>query len=148
MLTEIGDIEHVPAYVERSRRATSGSRASATGLQELRPRARIIKKTADEVFEVTGKNPCSTSPSSSKRVALSDPYFTDRRLYPNVDFYSGLIYQAMGIPGWIFHRAVRHPRTAGWLSHYLELLDQDSRIYRPRQLYVGHPVGMAADRRR
>jgi len=73
-------------------------------------------------------------------VALSDSYFIDRKLYPNVDFYSGLIYQAMGFPMDMFTVLFAIPRTAGWLAHYIELLAQDSRIYRPRQLYVGHPV--------
>ncbi|HMR97358.1 MAG TPA: citrate/2-methylcitrate synthase, partial [Microthrixaceae bacterium] len=88
----------------------------------------------------TGKNPLLDIALKLEEVALSDPYFTDRRLYPNVDFYSGLIYQAMGFPMDMFTVLFAIPRTAGWLSHYLELLDQDSRIYRPRQLYVGHPV--------
>ncbi len=141
MLTEIGDTEHVPAYVERVK--ASDIRLQGFGHRVYKnydPRARIIKKTADEVFEVTGKNPLLDIALKLEEVALSDPYFTDRRLYPNVDFYSGLIYQAMGFPMDMFTVLFAIPRTAGWLSHYLELLDQDSRIYRPRQLYVGHPV--------
>ncbi|HMU80733.1 MAG TPA: citrate synthase [Microthrixaceae bacterium] len=141
MLTEIGDIEHVPAYVERVK--AGDIRLQGFGHRVYKnydPRARIIKKTADEVFEVTGKNPLLDIALKLEEVALSDPYFTDRRLYPNVDFYSGLIYQAMGFPMDMFTVLFAIPRTAGWLSHYLELLDQDSRIYRPRQLYVGHPV--------
>ena len=141
MLTEIGDIEHVPAYVERVK--AGDIRLQGFGPRVYKnydPRARIIKKTADEVFEVTGKNPLLDIALKLEEVALSDPYFTDRRLYPNVDFYSGLIYQAMGFPMDMFTVLFAIPRTAGWLSHYLELLDQDSRIYRPRQLYVGHPV--------
>ena len=141
MLTEIGDIEHVPAYVERVK--AGDIRLQGFGHRVYKnydPRARIIKKTADEVFEVTGKNRLLDIALKLEEVALSDPYFTDRRLYPNVDFYSGLIYQAMGFPMDMFTVLFAIPRTAGWLSHYLELLDQDSRIYRPRQLYVGHPV--------
>ena len=141
MLTEIGDIEHVPAYVERVK--AGDIRLQGFGHRVYKnydPRARIIKKTADEVFEVTGKNPLLDIALKLEEVALSDAYFTDRKLYPNVDFYSGLIYQAMGFPMDMFTVLFAIPRTAGWLAHYRELLDQDSRIYRPRQLYVGHPV--------
>ncbi len=141
MLTEIGDIEHVPAYVERVK--AGDIRLQGFGHRVYKnydPRARIIKKTADEVFEVTGKNPLLDIALKLEEVALSDEYFISRKLYPNVDFYSGLIYQAMGFPMDMFTVLFAIPRTAGWLSHYLELLDQDSRIYRPRQLYVGHPV--------
>ena len=103
------------------------------------PRARIIKKTADEVFEVTGKSPLLDIALKLEEVALSDEYFLSRKLYPNVDFYSGLIYQAMGFPMDMFTVLFAIPRTAGWLAHYIELLDQDSRICRPRQLYIGKP---------
>ena len=141
MLTQIGSIDNVPAYVERVKQGDV--RLQGFGHRVYKnydPRARIIKKTADEVFEVTGKNPLLDIALKLEEVALSDSYFTDRKLYPNVDFYSGLIYQAMGFPMDMFTVLFAIPRTAGWLSHYMELLDQDSRIYRPRQLYVGHPV--------
>ena len=104
------------------------------------PRATIIKKTADEVFEVTGKNPLLDIALKLEEVALADDYFISRKLYPNVDFYSGLIYQAMGFPIDMFTVLFAIPRTAGWLAHWVELLgDKDQKISRPRQLYIGPP---------
>lgn len=141
MLTSIGSIDEVPAYIERVK--TGEVRLQGFGHRVYRnydPRAAIIKRTADDVFEVTGKNPLLDIALKLEEVALNDSYFIDRKLYPNVDFYSGLIYQAMGFPMEMFTVLFAIPRTAGWLAHYMELLDQDSRIYRPRQLYVGHPV--------
>jgi citrate synthase len=141
MLNRIGSVDEVPAYIERVK--AGEVRLQGFGHRVYKnydPRARIIKQTADEVFEVTGKNPLLDIALTLEEVALSDSYFIDRRLYPNVDFYSGLIYQAMGFPMDMFTVLFAIPRTAGWLAHYLELLEQDSRIYRPRQLYVGHPV--------
>ena len=101
------------------------------------PRARIIKQTADEVFAVTGKNPLLDIALKLEEVALADEYFTSRKLYPNVDFYSGLIYQAMGFPIDMFTVLFAIPRTSGWLAHWQELLEQDQKIARPRQLYTG-----------
>ena len=101
------------------------------------PRAKIIKQTADEVFEITGKNPLLDIALKLEEIALSDDYFISRKLYPNVDFYSGLIYQAMGFPLEMFPVLFAIPRTAGWLAHWQESLDQDSKIARPRQLYTG-----------
>ena len=101
------------------------------------PRATIIKKTADDVFKVTGKNPLLDIALKLEEIALKDDYFISRRLYPNVDFYSGIIYQAMGFPIEMFTVLFAIPRTAGWLAHYQELLDQDVKILRPRQLYIG-----------
>jgi citrate synthase len=103
------------------------------------PRAKIIKEAADSVFEITGKNPLLDIALKLEEVALTDEYFTSRKLYPNVDFYSGLIYQAVGFPVEMFPVLFAIPRTSGWLAHWLELLDQDQKIYRPRQLYVGEP---------
>lgn len=138
MLQSIGSLENVDAYVEdvkagKTRLQGFGHRV----YKNYDPRARIIKQTADEVFAVTGKNPLLDIALKLEEVALSDEYFIQRRLYPNVDFYSGLIYQAMGFPMTMFTVLFAIPRTAGWLAHYIELLDQDSRIYRPRQLYTG-----------
>ena len=141
MLTSIGSIDQVESYVEAVKRGET--RLQGFGHRVYKnydPRARIIKKTADDVFEVTGKNPLLDIALKLEEVALSDDYFVSRKLYPNVDFYSGLIYQAMGFPMEMFTVLFAIPRTAGWLAHYIELWDQDSRIYRPRQLYVGHPV--------
>ena len=101
------------------------------------PRAKIIKRTADEVFAITGKNPLLDIALKLEEIALSDEYFISRKLYPNVDFYSGLIYQAMGFPLEMFPVLFAIPRTAGWLAHWQEMLNQDSKIARPRQLYIG-----------
>jgi citrate synthase len=141
MLNQIGSIDNVQSYVDAVKRGET--RLQGFGHRVYKnydPRARIIKKTADQVFEVTGKNPLLDIALKLEEVALSDDYFVSRKLYPNVDFYSGLIYQAMGFPMEMFTVLFAIPRTAGWLAHYIELLEQESRIYRPRQLYVGHPV--------
>jgi len=139
MLTEIGSIENVPAFVE-SVKAGEG-RLMGFGHRVYKnydPRARIIKETADKVFEVTGKNPLLDIALALEETALSDSYFVDRRLYPNVDFYSGLIYQAMGFPVDMFTVLFAIPRMSGWLAHWQELLnDPAQKISRPRQWYAG-----------
>ena len=138
MLNEIGDIDNVPAYVEAVK--SGDYRLQGFGHRVYKnydPRAKIIKQTADEVFAVTGKNPLLDIALKLEEVALSDSYFVDRKLYPNVDFYSGLIYQAMGFPTEMFTVLFAIPRTSGWLAHWVELLQQDQRIARPRQLYTG-----------
>jgi citrate synthase len=138
MLTAIGSIDNVPSYIEAVKRGEVLLQGFGHRVyKNYDPRAKIIKKTADDVFEVTGKNPLLDIALALEEVALSDSYFIDRKLYPNVDFYSGLIYQAMGFPMEMFTVLFAIPRTAGWLAHYIELLEQDSRIYRPRQLYIG-----------
>ena len=101
------------------------------------PRAMIIKKAAHDVFEVIGKNPLLDIALKLEEVALADDYFVSRRLYPNVDFYSGLIYQALGFPTNMFTVLFAIGRTPGWLAHWNEMIEQNSRIYRPRQIYVG-----------
>jgi citrate synthase len=102
------------------------------------PRAKIVKNTAYEVFEVTGMNPLLDIALKLEEAALNDEYFIKRKLYPNVDFYSGLIYQAMGFPLEMFTVLFAIPRMVGWLAHWQELLDDpDQKISRPRQLYVG-----------
>jgi citrate synthase len=138
MLTEIGTMENVPAFVEEVKQGHG--RLQGFGHRVYKnydPRAKIIKRTADEVFAITGKNPLLDIALKLEEIALHDEYFTSRRLYPNVDFYSGLIYQAMGFPLEMFPVLFAIPRTAGWLAHWQELLDQDTKIVRPRQLYVG-----------
>ena len=138
MLTEIGSIENVPAFIEGVK--AGNGRLQGFGHRVYKsydPRATIIKRTADEVFAVTGKSPLFDIALKLEEIALSDEYFTSRKLYPNVDFYSGLIYQAMGFPLEMFPVLFAIPRTSGWLSHWEELLDQDSKIARPRQLYIG-----------
>jgi len=140
MLTEIGSIENVPAFVEDIKSGKAG-RLMGFGHRVYKnydPRATIIKNAAYDVFEVTGKNPLLDIALKLEEVALSDEYFVSRKLYPNVDFYSGLIYQAMGFPISMFTVLFAIPRTVGWLSHWQELLaDKDQKISRPRQWYVG-----------
>ncbi len=141
MLGEIGSMENVEPFVE-SVKAGKG-RLQGFGHRVYKsydPRAKIIKRTADEVFSVTGKNPLLDIALKLEEIALKDDYFVSRKLYPNVDFYSGLIYQAMGFPMEMFPVLFAIPRTAGWLAHWVEMLDQDSKIARPRQLYTGPDV--------
>ncbi len=138
MLTGIGSIDQVPAFVEAVK--AGHGRLQGFGHRVYKsydPRAKIVKQTAYQVFEVTGKNPLLDIALKLEEIALSDDYFTSRRLYPNVDFYSGLIYQAMDFPVAMFPVLFAIPRTAGWLAHWQEMLDQDSKIARPRQLYIG-----------
>jgi citrate synthase len=138
MLTQIGSVDYVPAYIKRVK--AGEVRLQGFGhrvYKNFDPRATIIKRIADDVFEVTGKNPLLDIALKLEEVALADEYFISRRLYPNVDFYSGLIYQAMGFPPEMFTVLFAIPRTSGWLAHWIELLDQDVRIARPRQLYDG-----------
>jgi citrate synthase len=138
MLNEIGSYENVPAYVER----VKGGEERLMGFghrvyKNYDPRATIIKDAAHDVFKVTGKNPLLDIALKLEEVALADPYFIDRKLYPNVDFYSGLIYQSMDFPTEMFTVLFAIPRTVGWLAHWQEMLEQDSRIARPRQVYTG-----------
>ena len=139
MLTEIGSVENVESFVAsvkegKGRLMGFGHRV----YKNYDPRARIIKQTAYDVFEVTGKNPLLDIALKLEETALSDPYFVERKLYPNVDFYSGLIYQAMGFPVDMFTVLFAIPRMSGWLAHWIELLnDSDQKISRPRQWYTG-----------
>ena len=142
MLTEIGSLENVEPFI-KSVKEGSGGKLQGFGHRVYKsydPRAKIIKKTADQVFEITGKNPLLDIALKLEEIALADDYFVSRKLYPNVDFYSGLIYQAMGFPLEMFPVLFAIPRTAGWLAHWQEMLDQDSKIARPRQLYIGDDV--------
>jgi len=103
------------------------------------PRARIIKRIADEVFDVMGRNPLLDMALEIERIALQDEYFVSRKLYPNVDFYTGLIYQSMGFPVTMFPVLFAIPRTSGWIAQWEEmLLDPEQKIARPRQIYMGH----------
>ena len=138
MLNEIGSIDNVEAYIQtvkEGKRVLQGFGHRV--YKSYDPRATIIKQTADKVFSVTSKNPLLDIALKLEEIALSDDYFISRRLYPNVDFYSGLIYQAMGFPLEMFTVLFAIPRTAGWLAHFKELLEQDLKITRPRQLYIG-----------
>lgn len=140
MLEDIGSVDNVAAFVEEVK-SGKGSRLMGFGHRVYKnydPRARIIKQAAYDVFEVTGKNPLLDIALKLEEVALNDSYFKDRKLYPNVDFYSGLIYQAMGFPVDMFTVLFAIPRTAGWLAHWQEMLtDKDQKISRPRQWYAG-----------
>jgi citrate synthase len=141
MLQTIGSIDNVPSFVDAVKRGEG--RLQGFGHRVYKsydPRAKIIKQTADQVFDITGKNPLLDIALKLEEVALSDEYFTSRKLYPNVDFYSGLIYQAMGFPTEMFTVLFAIPRAAGWLAHWVELLEQDQKIVRPRQLYTGVDV--------
>ncbi len=139
MLAEIGSKENIPAFIKKVK--AGDGRLMGFGHRVYKsydPRAKIIKRMADLVFEVTGKNPLLEMALELERIALEDDYFVSRKLYPNVDFYSGLIYQAMGFPTSMFPVLFAIPRTAGWIAQWEEmLLDPDQKIARPRQIYVG-----------
>ena len=139
MLQEIGSVDNVPAFVQ----SVKDGKGKLMGFghrvyKNYDPRATIIKKAAYDVFEVTGKNPLLDIALKLEETALADEYFISRKLYPNVDFYSGLIYEALGFPADMFTVLFAIPRTAGWLAHYAELLgDKEQKISRPRQRYTG-----------
>lgn len=140
MLAEIGDVKKVPDYVERVKKGEF--RLMGFGhrvYHSYDPRATIIKKVAYDVFEVTGSNPLLEIAVALEQVALSDEYFVKRKLYPNVDFYSGIIYQAMGFPPDMFTVLFALGRAPGWLAQWNEMItDPDTRIVRPMQIYLGH----------
>src|SRR5512146_2934864 len=141
MLNEIGSLKEVPAFIER----VKGGEGRLMGFghrvyKNYDPRAKIIKQVADEVFEVTGRNPLLDIALELERIALQDDYFVKRKLYPNVDFSSGLIYQAMGIPTAASTVMFAIPRVSGWISQWQELLeDSEQKIARHRQVYLGPP---------
>ncbi|MGA0710254.1 MAG: citrate synthase, partial [Ilumatobacteraceae bacterium] len=139
MLTEIGTVNNVPAFIKKVKDGDAKLMGFGHRVyKNFDPRATIIKKTAYEVFEVTGKNPLLDIALELEKVALNDEYFISRKLYPNVDFYSGLIYQALGFPVEMFTVLFAIPRTVGWLAHMSELLkDKEQKISRPRQWYTG-----------
>ena len=140
MLREIGSVERVPEFVE----GVKNGKAKLMGFghrvyKNYDPRARIIKKACDDVFEVTGVNPLLEIAVELEKVALADEYFVKRRLYPNVDFYSGLIYEALRFPPEMFTVMFAVPRTAGWAAQWLEgITDPEQKITRPKQVYTGH----------
>ncbi|MCU1381021.1 MAG: citrate synthase [Acidimicrobiales bacterium] len=141
MLNEIGSMDNVEAFVGDVKAGKGKLQGFGHRVyKNYDPRARIIKKVADEVFAITGKNPLLDIALKLEEVALADEYFTSRKLYPNVDFYSGLIYQAMGFPTEMFTVLFAIPRTSGWLTHWVELVEQDQKIVRPRQIYTGAAV--------
>jgi citrate synthase len=140
MLDEIGDVKNVPQFIEgvksgKGRLMGFGHRV----YKSYDPRAKLIKRVADDVFEQTGLNPKLEIALELERIALEDDYFVSRKLYPNVDFYSGLIYQAMGYPTDYFTVLFALGRLPGWIAQWEEMLnDSEQKISRPRQTYVGH----------
>ena len=142
MLDQIGTKDRIPEYIEQ----VKAGKFKLMGFghrvyKNYDPRARIIKWAADTVFEVTGRNPKLEIALELERIALEDEYFVKRKLYPNVDFYSGIMYQAMGFKPDIFTVLFAIPRTVGWLAQWQELLeDPEQKIARPRQIYTGHVV--------
>jgi len=141
MLNEIGSVAKVPEFIKTVKSSEGSHRLMGFGHRVYKsydPRAKVIKKIADLVFTVTGKNPLLEIALELERIALQDEYFITRKLYPNVDFYSGLIYQAMGFPVEMFPVLFAIPRTAGWIAQWEEmLLDPEQKIARPRQIYTG-----------
>jgi citrate synthase len=139
MLDEIGSVDQVPDYVKAAK--NGDFRLMGFGHRVYKnydPRAKVIQQLAHDVFEVTGKNPLLDIAVELEKIALEDDYFVERKLYPNVDFYSGIIYQAMGFPTSMFPVLFAMGRIPGWLAHWQEnLLDDEQAIVRPRQLYVG-----------
>jgi len=139
MLNEIGSVQNIPGFIKRVK--AGEGRLMGFGHRVYKsydPRAKIIKRTADEVFEVTGRNPLLDIALELERIALQDEYFVTRKLYPNVDFYSGLIYQAMNFPVEMFPVLFAIPRTVGWIAQWEEMiLDPDQKIARPKQVYIG-----------
>ena len=142
MLLEIGSVKNVPAYIKSVKAGEKllmgfGHRV----YKNYDPRARIVKHIAYEVFDVMGRNPLIEIALECERIALEDDYFVTRRLYPNVDFYTGLIYQSMGFPVTMFPVLFAIPRTSGWIAQWEEmLLDPEQKISRPRQVYLGHDL--------
>ncbi|HEX9829956.1 MAG TPA: citrate synthase [Bacteroidota bacterium] len=141
MLDEIGSLKNVPAFINEVKQGKGKLMGFGHRVyKNYDPRAKVIKKLADEVFGVTGRNPKLDIALELERIALEDEYFVKRKLYPNVDFYSGLIYQSMGFSMDFFPVLFAIPRTAGWLAHWQEhILDADQKIARPRQIYLGQP---------
>ena len=140
MLTAIGDKKNIPAFIEKVKKGEG--RLMGFGHRVYKnydPRAKIIKQVADQVFDVTGHNPLLDMALELEHIALNDEYFITRKLYPNVDFYSGIIYQAMRLPVAMFPVLFAIPRTVGWLTQWVEMLtDPEQKIARPRQIYLGH----------
>ena len=139
MLDEIGSKDHVPAFIQKVKNGECKLMGFGHRVyKNYDPRAKIIKQTADQVFQVTGKNPKLEIALELEKIALEDEYFVRRKLYPNVDFYSGIIYQAMGFKPEMFTVLFAIPRTVGWLAQWEELiLDPEQKIARPRQVYLG-----------
>jgi citrate synthase len=141
MLMAIGSKDKVPEFIQKVKRGEG--RLMGFGHRVYKnydPRAKIIKEIADKVFDVRGRNPLLDIALELERIALQDDYFIKRKLYPNVDFYSGLIYQSMGLPMDMFPVLFAIPRTSGWIAQWEEMLtDPDQKLARPKQIYRGAP---------
>jgi citrate synthase len=139
MLARIEKVENIPAFLEGVK--AGDERLMGFGHRVYKnydPRARIIKRACDDVFEVTGTNPLLGIATELEKIALEDDYFISRKLYPNVDFYSGLIYEALGMPMSMFPVMFAIGRTSGWIAQWLEMVqDSEQKIARPRQIYTG-----------
>jgi citrate synthase len=140
MLVDIGSIANVPAYIKRVKSGEKKLMGFGHRIyKNYDPRARIIKRISSEVFDVMGRNPLLDIALEVERIALEDDYFVTRKLYPNVDFYTGLIYQSMGFPVTMFPVLFAIPRTSGWIAQWQEMLtDSEQKIARPRQIYTGY----------
>jgi citrate synthase len=140
MLLEIGSVNRVPEYVKHVKAGEKKLMGFGHRVyKNYDPRAKIVKRVAYEVFDVMGRNPLIDIALECERIALEDDYFVKRKLYPNVDFYTGLIYQSMGFPMTMFPVLFAIPRTSGWIAQWQEmLLDPEQKIARPRQIYLGH----------
>ena len=140
MLDEIGSKDNVPAYIKKIKEGKGKLMGFGHRVyKNYDPRAKIIKWAADRVFEITGRNTKIEIALELERIALEDDYFVTRKLYPNVDFYSGIMYQAMGFKPEMFTVLFAIPRAAGWLSQWQEMLtDPEQKIARPRQVWIGH----------
>ena len=141
MLSRIDHTRNIPEFIQRVKNGEGKLMGFGHRVyKNYDPRARIIKRVADEVFELTGRNRLLDIALELERIALEDEYFISRKLYPNVDFYSGIIYQAMGLPVAMFPVMFAIPRTVGWLAQWQEMItDQEQKITRPRQIFVGQP---------
>jgi citrate synthase len=141
MLSRIDQTRNIPEFIQRVKNGEGKLMGFGHRIyKNYDPRARIIKRVADEVFELTGRNRLLDIALELERIALEDEYFISRKLYPNVDFYSGIIYQAMGLPVTMFPVMFAIPRTVGWLAQWQEMItDPEQKITRPRQIFVGHP---------
>jgi citrate synthase len=141
MLSRIDDMRNIPEFIQRVKNGEGKLMGFGHRIyKNYDPRARIIKRVADEVFAVTGRNRLLEIALELERIALEDEYFISRKLYPNVDFYSGIIYQAMGLPEAMFPVMFAIPRTVGWLAQWQEMItDPEQKIARPRQIFVGQP---------
>ena len=142
MLTEIGSVKNVPEFIKTVKAGERKMMGFGHRIyKSYDPRAKIVKRLAYEVFEVTGRNPLIDIALELEKIGLEDEYFVSHRLYPNVDFYTGIIYQAMGFPMTMFPVLFAIPRTSGWMAQWAEMVrDPEQKIARPRQIYLGEKI--------